>query len=64
MRLETSILGSYPISVIGFERLLARGYACLVLVGLKGQVLLGREDHCVELSGLFHEHRFALGLGA
>ena len=64
MRVEKSVLDSYPITVLGLERILARRYACLVLVGLKGLVLLGREDHCVELSGLFHEHRFALGLGA
>ena len=64
MRVEKSILDSYPITVLGFERFLACGYACLVLVGLKGQVLLDLEDHGVELSGLFNEHRFALGLGA
>ena len=64
MRVEKSILDSYPITVLGFERLLARRYACLVLVGLEGLVLLGREDHSVELASLFHEHGFALGLGA
>ncbi len=64
MRLETRVLDGDPVTILGFERLLARSSARLVVVGLQRLVLLGREDHGVELAGLFHEDRSALGLGA
>ena len=34
----------------------------LVVLGLQSVVVLGRKDHGVELTRLFHEHRLALGL--
>ncbi|MFZ4652011.1 MAG: hypothetical protein ACOYLV_14965, partial [Rubrivivax sp.] len=62
LRVDASVLGSNPFAELRLERLLACGAAHLVMVGLQGQVGFGREDHGVELSGLFHEHGPALGL--
>ena len=51
------------ISELGFEPLLSPGAAGLVVVGLKGVVVLGGQDHGVQLPRLFDDHRFSLGLG-
>ena len=33
------------------------------MIGLQGVVMLGRDDHGIELARLLDEHRFALGVG-
>jgi hypothetical protein len=33
------------------------------MIGLQGVVMLGRDDHGIELARLLYEHRFALGVG-
>ena len=35
----------------------------LGMIGLQGVVMLGRDDHSIELARLLYEHRFPLGVG-
>jgi hypothetical protein len=60
--LETGILSSDPITELGFKSLLTRGTTGLVVMGLQGMVVLGGEDHGIELTRFFHEYRSAFGL--
>jgi len=62
--LEAGILSSDPITKLGFKSLPARGTTGLVVMGLQGVIVLGREDHGIKLTRFFHGYRFAFGLSA
>jgi hypothetical protein len=62
VNLETYFLSSDPITELGFKSLLARSTTGLVVMNLQGLVVLGEEDHGIELTRFFHKHRFAFGL--
>ena len=63
MRLEAGVLSGNPITELRFKSLPARSTAGLIVTGPQGLVMLDRQDHRVELTRLFDEHRFAFRLG-